>query len=186
MPDITFNNEQVEAKTGEKLLSVARRNALHIGFVCDGRGLCKTCTTHVLSGSEHLGEPTEVELGALPKPLRDQGYRLACQTTVSGAGSVEVISRAEELRRKAIGAATFGAAATTPADNFISFAGNFGQLALDYVSSLPYIFSNIIPRFKQMPLKMNKVQSVLQDAGRVAQRVITKKASPAHQETETE
>jgi len=177
MPQITFNDEQVEAKAGEKLLAVARRNALHIGFACDGRGLCKTCTTHVLSGGDNVGPLTEIEKQALSEPMQKHGYRLACQTTVTDQGTVEVVSRAEELRRKATGVVT-NVANQTPFDSIISLIGSVGQLALDYVGSVPYIATNIIPRFKKMPIKLHKVQTILQDAGRVCQRVVTNRKTP--------
>lgn len=181
MPQITINDEQVEAKVGEKLLSTARRNALHIGFVCDGRGLCKTCTCQVLEGAEKLGEPTEIELQAIPESLRQQGYRLGCQTTIKEGGTITVISRAEQLRRKAKNVVQT-TEETTPVDNVSKTVGGIGNLATDYVSSLPYIVTNIIPRFQKMPLKLNKLQAVVEDAKRVAQRIFNPESVQEHKE----
>jgi ferredoxin len=172
MPNVTINGEQVEAKTGEKLLSAARRNASHIGFACDGRGLCQTCACRVISGGENLGEKTAIEQEALTQTMQDEGYRLACQTTITDKGPVEVISRAEELRQTATGIFQVGEG-KNPADNAISLAGKAGQLVVNYASRLPYIVSNVVPRFQKMPLKMNKVQAVCKDASRVAKRNIT-------------
>jgi len=173
MPDVVINDEKVEAKVGEKLLSAARRQASHIGFVCDGRGLCQTCACRVLSGAENLGEMTEIEQEALTESLKEQGYRLACQTTIKESGPVVVISRAEELRRKATGVVR-PPEGTMPTDSASSLIGGVGQLAINYAFSLPYIVSNVIPRFQKMPLKFNKVQTVLNDTGRVAQHVFAR------------
>jgi ferredoxin len=172
MPQVTINGEQIEAKTGEKLLSAARRHAAHIGFVCDGRGLCQTCACRVISGGEHLGEKTAVEQEALTQKMQEQGYRLACQATVSGSGAVEVISRAEELRQAATAIFQMNAE-SNPANNAAALAGKAGELATNYLTKLPYILSNVIPRFQKMPLKLNKVQTICKDATRVAKRNIT-------------
>jgi ferredoxin len=100
MPTVIINDVELEARVGEKLLSVARRNAAHIGFVCDGNGLCQTCQCRVLSGTDQLSPPSEAELAWMPPRRLAEGHRLACQTVIRGSGPVRLISKAEELRRQ--------------------------------------------------------------------------------------
>ncbi len=100
MPEIRINDEVVEIEPGERILDVARRNALHIGFVCDGNGLCQMCECTVEQGMENLNPPTEAEEAWLTRWQIDQGSRLACQAALRGSGQVAVLTRAEDLRRQ--------------------------------------------------------------------------------------
>lgn len=102
MSILKFNDEWIEVRQGETLLEAARRQGSTVWFVCDGRGICQTCECHVLSGSENLSEPSTVERAALGEHRRANGYRLGCQARLIGGGSVSVVSRAEELRRRAL------------------------------------------------------------------------------------
>lgn len=102
MPTVIINDVELEAKVGERLLNVARRNAAHIGFVCDGNGICQTCQCRVLSGAEHLSPPSEAERTWMPERRLAAGHRLACQTALRGAGPVRVLTTAEELRRQTL------------------------------------------------------------------------------------
>jgi ferredoxin len=100
VPSIIINDVEMEAKVGEKLLGVARRNAAHIGFVCDGNGVCQTCQCRVLAGAEQLSPPSEAERAWMPERRLADGHRLACQAVIRGEGHVEVLTTAEELRRQ--------------------------------------------------------------------------------------
>lgn len=100
MPSVTINDVEMEAKVGEKLLGVARRNAAHIGFVCDGNGVCQTCQCQVLAGADHLNPPTEAERAWMPEHRLAAGNRLACQAVIRDPGRIEVLTLAEELRRQ--------------------------------------------------------------------------------------
>lgn len=102
MPTVIINDVELEAKVGEKLLNVARRNAAHIGFVCDGNGVCQTCQCRVLAGAEQLSPPNEAERAWMPDRRLAEGHRLACQTVVRGEGTVRVLTKAEELRRQTL------------------------------------------------------------------------------------
>lgn len=102
MPSIIINDVEMEAKVGEKLLGVARRNAAHIGFVCDGNGVCQTCQCRVLAGAELLSPPSEAELAWMPERRLAEGHRLACQAVIREPGRVRVLTKAEELRRQAL------------------------------------------------------------------------------------
>ncbi len=101
MPSVIINDVEMEARVGERLLSVARRNAAHIGFVCDGNGVCQTCQLRVIAGAEHLSPPNEAERAWMPAHRLDDGHRLACQTALRGGGPVVALTNAEELRRQA-------------------------------------------------------------------------------------
>lgn len=108
MSTITLNDVVMEAKVGERLLNVARRNAAHIGFVCDNAGTCQACRCQVLAGEEHLSPPSEAERAWIPAARLAQGQRLACQAIIHGPGPIQVRSRAEELRRMAMAVASPG------------------------------------------------------------------------------
>ncbi len=100
MATITINDQQVEIEPGERLLDAARRHAVHIGFVCDGHGLCQMCECRILKGHDQLSPTTEPEETWLTQAQLKEGRRLACQTAIRGPGPVEVLTRAEELRRQ--------------------------------------------------------------------------------------
>lgn len=99
MATIIVNDETMTGKVGERLLSVARHNGAHIGFMCDNAGTCQGCRCQVLAGAENLNPPTEAELSWLPAERLAAGQRLACQAVIRNDGEVRVLSRAEELRR---------------------------------------------------------------------------------------
>ncbi|HMQ31939.1 MAG TPA: 2Fe-2S iron-sulfur cluster-binding protein [Chloroflexaceae bacterium] len=102
MPSVIINDVELEAKVGERLLNVARRNAAHIGFVCDGNGVCQTCQCRVLYGADQLSPPSEAELTWMPDRRLAEGHRLACQAVLRGSGPVKVLTKAEELRRQTL------------------------------------------------------------------------------------
>ncbi len=102
MPIAIINDVEMHAKVGENLLGVARRNAAHIGFVCDGNGVCQTCQCRVLSGADQLSPPSEAELAWMPARRLAAGHRLACQTVIRGHGRVRVLTNVEELRRQTL------------------------------------------------------------------------------------
>lgn len=101
MPKVIINGKMYPAEVGETILEVARRNGAHIGFVCDGQGYCATCECKVLEGAELLDKPTRNEKTWLANRL-DENYRLGCQTQIKEEGEIQVISRAEILRRQFI------------------------------------------------------------------------------------
>ena len=98
---LEFNNEPIDIHKGETLVQAARRHGSFVWFLCDGRGICQTCECRVISGEENLSELAKLERAALGENQRRKGYRLGCQAHVVGSGSVSVVSRAEELRRRA-------------------------------------------------------------------------------------
>ncbi len=136
MTNVIINDEPVEADLGEGLLNVARRNRSHIGFVCDGNGLCTTCECRVLEGAANLSAPNEIELNWLPDRRLQRGYRLACQTTLLGKGEVRLLTRAEELRRlwRNVYNPLPG---ERNGDNVSDFLGYVVQLNVDHISMFP-------------------------------------------------
>ena len=54
---------------------------------CGGYGQCGTCIVEIVDGMENLSPPTETEKKKLKK--KPETYRLACQTLVNGAVSVQ-------------------------------------------------------------------------------------------------
>jgi ferredoxin len=102
MPTVVINDVELEAKIGEQLLNVARRNAVHIGFICDGNGVCQTCQCRVLDGADQLSPPSAAERAWMPERRLAEGHRLACQVALRGPGPVRVLTTVEELRRQTL------------------------------------------------------------------------------------
>ena len=100
MRTIIMNDTVVEAALGERLLDVARRNRVHIGFICNGNGICSTCECKVLQGREALSPPNDAERTWLPPSRLRRGHRLACQSAIITDAPIRVLTRAEELRRQ--------------------------------------------------------------------------------------
>jgi ferredoxin len=73
----------------ETIIEAAWRNGYTWPTICNGKGTCKTCVFLTLEGEENLSavEPWEDSgLAAIAEslPAAGQGWRLACQATVSG------------------------------------------------------------------------------------------------------
>ena len=90
MPRIRFDTSDKEVSFAEgdevNLLRVAIRNECGIPFKC-ASGNCGTDRVRVLEGADHCVPPRRRERERLGE-LLDDGYRLACQTYVSGDVSV--------------------------------------------------------------------------------------------------
>jgi ferredoxin len=70
----------VRLRKGSNLfLSLATRD-IGLPSICGGGGECGKC--RVRFESTGIPQANKVEMGLIPKRLRDQGYRLACQQTV--------------------------------------------------------------------------------------------------------
>lgn len=102
MTTVIMNGVAMEAKVGERLLNVGRRNAAHIGFLCDNAGTCQACRCQVLSGAELLSPPSEAERAWIPEARLAEGQRLACQAIIRGEGTIEVQSHIEIARQMAL------------------------------------------------------------------------------------
>ncbi len=171
MPDLKINDETVTAAAGDNLLTLARRNASHIWFVCDGRGLCQTCECRVLSGSENLSPPSKIELESMTDSRRERGYRLACQTKVAEDGAISILTVAEEVRRQ--GATVIeGAEGTTWMGNVGKLTSSLTRFALDFTRSLPSVALNAFPQVISMPPHISGIRRYLRDTRRVVERVL--------------
>lgn len=84
---LTVNGRrEVEARTGEKLLDALKAGGIPMPSGCAGAGTCGLCRVTVTDA----GPPLATETGTLGKPATDSGERLACQTVLRGALSVQV------------------------------------------------------------------------------------------------
>jgi chlorosome envelope protein I len=136
----------MEAKIGERLIDVARRNGAHVGFVCNGAGICQTCQCQVLSGAENLSPVNTSEEAWLPERRLQEGHRLACKTAVRGAGTVEVRTKAEDLRRQVF-AVINPPAGSNPVVQLGPLAQYIARMATDEVSRFPM---NAVTAFQQV------------------------------------
>jgi ferredoxin len=139
MPKVIINDEEFEAAEGELLLDVARRNGVHIGFACNGNGICTTCECKVLSGAAALTPLSDVETDWLPQSRLDAGMRLGCQTSVNttdNGETLEVITRVEELKRQFAGLFR-PAEGERVVDNCVRFVTNIAKTTVDHVLGAP-------------------------------------------------
>lgn len=95
---VTFSTAgtTVEGREGETLLDTAKRTRQHIGYFCDGRGICKSCEIYVEEGAEYISAPTKHETSWFSEKQIEASHRLACQCTTRS--SVHLTTRADELR----------------------------------------------------------------------------------------
>lgn len=182
MPKVIFNDETVEAETGETLLDVARRNSLHIGFVCGGRGLCHTCECRVQSGGESLSPPSAVELESMTESRRDEGYRLACQTSVRGSSTIKVLSSVEQMRRYTMGMFT-PTEGSSSGEEFNRLTQELTNLTFGFFGKLPYITMKAIPSLQEKPLSFAELQDIFADTQRTITRTLMG-TQPAEEATE--
>jgi ferredoxin len=171
MATIEFNGIECEAKAGENLLAIARRKAVHIWFVCDGRGLCRTCECHVLEGNGCLGEPTEKERALISEKRRSDGYRLACQVKLLDTTAVRVVSRAEELRRIAA-RILIPEEGSKPAEEALRLTRSMIELAAGMVTGLPYVASHIVPQIAATPPTLSGLRSYIADTVAVLEHTL--------------
>ena len=83
---------EFEAEIGETLMGAAQARGLYWPTTCGGQGICTTCLSEVVSGSECLGEMSRSERKTLTaergEAILRRPVRLACQAAVMSAGSV--------------------------------------------------------------------------------------------------
>jgi len=97
--NLVINDIPCDALPGQTIGKVAQIHHSHVGHLCGGRGICQTCYVTVLEGSECLSPLSDIEKAFLSERQIKSGGRLACQATIEHAGSLNVLSRPEELRR---------------------------------------------------------------------------------------
>ena len=91
MPTVTFlpSGLVAEARDGETVFEVGRRNGLAIETACVGKATCGLCRVRVVAGEEHTSPQNDAERKHLGNVYFITKVRLACQTTVAG-GDVTV------------------------------------------------------------------------------------------------
>jgi len=86
--EVTVNETTTLAGfTGQKLLATLKEGDIPIPSACAGAGTCGLCRVTITGDA---GEPLPTELARLSRAEVHDGVRLACQTVVRGAMSVEV------------------------------------------------------------------------------------------------
>ena len=177
MSTLILNDVAMEGKVGERLLNVARRNAAHIGFLCENAGTCQGCRCTVLGGGEYLSPPNVAEQAWIPAEQLAAGERLACQAIIRSQGEIRVLSRAEELRRLVLGiiAPREGESRLNPVAPLVAI---LARTTLDQVAHFP---GNVLATLARVgPLRfafpVRDRKRLFHDAARVAQRL---RAGPA-------
>jgi ferredoxin len=174
MSTLIINDVALEAKVGERVLNVARRNAAHIGFVCDNNGLCQTCRCQVLAGAEHLSPPSEIEQAWLSPAQLDGGTRLACQTVIRSAGEIRVESFAETMRRMALEVIA-PPRGTDPVSNLLGLGTRLLHRVSDQIAALPTGLPEVIRRngLRRSLFFIRDGGRYLDDLQRTAERIRT-------------
>lgn len=132
--NIYINDRPCEAKVGDLLLTTAKNNKAHIGYICGGNGICQSCFVYVLEGMDCLSVRGEDEKAFVSDKLFQEGGRLACRTTIVREGNIRVLTRAEHFRRIVLGLNVPG---------FITYAQTIGY---NVVNMLPSGVGNIVSR----------------------------------------
>lgn len=172
MPTLVINDMTVESQIGERVLDVARREALHIGFVCDGKGLCQTCECRILNGGQHLSPPNDIEKVWLTEGQLEQGHRLACQASMRGPGPVEVLTRAEQLRREAMGILS-PAEGTTVGEQAGQLINTVFASGTNHLSRWPGNMTYLLTKgLSSGAVSLDDLQTWAADTGRVANRLL--------------
>jgi len=81
MPKIKFlpHNKEINVADGEILIRAAMEAGVHVNASCGGEGVCGKCRVLIENGSVEGGISEK-----LSQEDREQGYRLACQSRVTG------------------------------------------------------------------------------------------------------
>ncbi|EFM09783.1 ferredoxin [Paenibacillus curdlanolyticus YK9] len=82
------SGKRVKVRKGAKLLDAIRRAGVHLPTRCDGKAACMMCKVRDINGSglTAVSDQERRKLGG----MHEQGYRLACQTRISGPAAVEL------------------------------------------------------------------------------------------------
>ncbi len=184
MPEVIINGRAYKARVGEKVMDVARRNGAHMGFVCDGRGYCSTCECKVKAGEEELSGITRLEKAWLGESRLQRGYRLGCQAVIEGDGPLEVITRAEMLRRQFFASFAGGASLS----NTRRFFGTLTNITVDHLSQAP---SGVSTTFSKVgPLRFfvpwRNVGEFVSDTGHVVDTTLGGSPGPSKVKVEVE
>lgn len=109
MPSITYQNsgKTIEVDKDANILRTSIRYEGSVPYKCGG-GLCGTCRVRVVDGHENLSKVMKKEIDRLGPERIEEGYRLACQTFVSGdvtiAWGEEDLERLNKIAKRRINA----------------------------------------------------------------------------------
>jgi ferredoxin len=185
MPTVEINDVAMEALPGERLLDIARRNAAHIGFYCDGQGLCTTCECRILSGAEYLNDLTEAEQVWLPPARVRDGYRLGCQAALRGSGTVRTLTRAEELRRQVMNVVN-PPSGTNSSEHLRPLLNNVAMINWEHIGTFPFNLLRTMARIGpfRMLWPVQDLNRLVEDTTRITRRMLgDDRELPSSQET---
>jgi ferredoxin len=80
---LTNGGKTVEVPADSNLLRMSLRNEGGMPFKCGG-GICGTCRCLIEEGAENTAPPTKKERNHISDDHFAMGFRLACQTTLTG------------------------------------------------------------------------------------------------------
>ncbi|MBN2982489.1 MULTISPECIES: 2Fe-2S iron-sulfur cluster-binding protein [Cohnella] len=110
MPTVTFqtSGKSIEVAQDANLLRTSIRYEGSVPYKCGG-GICGTCKVRIVDGFEFLSKTMKKEVDRLGPEWLEQGYRLACQTFVSGDVTIawgdEDLERLNKIAQRRIQAA---------------------------------------------------------------------------------
>ncbi len=84
-----LTGDTIRTEGGVSLLEAAELNDLPHANMCKGRGRCATCRVRIISSSEELPEPSDLESRTLARFEAPPNVRLACQL-VPASGTIEL------------------------------------------------------------------------------------------------
>ncbi|AHV96313.1 (2Fe-2S)-binding protein [Paenibacillus sp. 7124] len=111
MPVIKYDTsgKTIEVAENANLLRTSIRYEGSVPYKCGG-GLCGTCRVRVVDGQEHLSKVMKKEIDRLGQDNIDQGYRLACQTFITGDVTIawgdKDLERLDKIAKRRINAAS--------------------------------------------------------------------------------
>ena len=152
------------------LVRAARRHGSYVWFLCDGKGICQTCECRVISGAENLSEVSELERVGLGEHRRQRGYRLGCQARLVGSGLVSVVSRAEELRRRARDV-LLGSKGRSLWDRLQDLSGDSLSATVDLLTGVTSVSPHAVPQLIKYPPTPARVVDYFRDTMRLAGRL---------------
>jgi len=80
--------QRLYLRKGSNLFLALATRGIDLPSICGGGGECGKCRIRI--EAEGLPEASDIETGLVPKPLRERGYRLACQLEVTGDAAIHV------------------------------------------------------------------------------------------------
>ena len=84
-----LTGDTIRTEGGISLLEAAEQHDLPHANICKGRGRCGTCRVRIMSSSEELQEPSDIEKRTLERFEAPGNVRLACQL-VPASGTIEL------------------------------------------------------------------------------------------------